>query len=178
MSELPPAPDPRLAFTRLFVAAQSALHGYLVSLVQDVHAADDLLQELAGRLWTRFEHYDPERSFVAWGIGFARLLALEWRRRQQRLPLSLDEATLDLLANQAAEQAAQLDGRRDALHECLKSLTDHQRRTLHLRYQEELSVADIARSWRRTEMAVYKVLKHAHQNLLLCMTRALARPEP
>lgn len=177
MPENLPPPDPQLAFTRHFVANQAALHGFLVSLVHDFHAADDLLQELAGRLWVKFETYDPGRPFVAWGIGFARLVATEWRRKQQRLPLALDEATLDQLANQAADQAGQQDERRDALHECLKSLTQHQRRALHLRYQEELSVAAIASSWKRTEMAVYKVLKHAHRSLLDCMNRALSHPQ-
>lgn len=147
-----PPPDPQLAFTRHFVANQAALYGFLVSLVQDLHAADDLLQELAGRLWVKFETNDSNRPFIAWGIGFARLIAMEWRREQQRLPLSLDESTLDQLAEQAAEQAGQLDERRDALHECLKSLTLHRRRVLHLRYQEELSVATIARTWKRTTL--------------------------
>lgn len=177
MPENLPPPDPQLAFTRLFVANQAALHGFLVSLVHDLHAADDLLQELAGRLWVKFDSYDPSRPFVAWGIGFARLVAMEWRRKQQRLPLALDEATLDQLANQAADQAGQQDERREALHECLKSLTQHQRRALHHRYQEELSVAAIASSWKRTEMAVYKVLKHAHRSLLDCMNRALSHPQ-
>jgi len=174
--ENPPPPDPQLAFTRLFVANQAALHGFLVSLVHDLHAADDLLQELAGRLWVKFDSYDPGRPFVAWGIGFARLVVMEWRRKQQRLPLALDEETLDQLADQAADQVGLQDERRDALHECLKSLTSHQRLALHLRYQEELTVATIARSWKRTEMAVYKVLKHAHRGLLDCMNRALAHP--
>lgn len=171
-----PLPEPQLAFTRLFVANQAAFHGFLVSLVHDIHAADDLLQDLAGRMWVKFESYDRARPFVAWGLGFARLIAIEWRRKQQRLPLPLDEATLTRLADESAEHFAEHDERRHALRDCLRHLTDHQRRTLHLRYHEELPVAAIARSWQRTEMAVYKVLKNAHQSLLDCMIRSLAHP--
>ena len=173
-----PPSDPHLAFTRLFVCAQPALHGFLISLTHDVHAAEDLLQELAERMWRKFDQYDMRRPFVAWGIGFARLLAMEWRRRQRRLPLPLDEQTLELLATQAAEDAPHHDERLDALRECLKQLTDRQRAALRLRYQEAIPVAAIARSWNRSQMAIYKVLKHINSLLLDCISQSLARQTP
>ena len=173
-----PPPDPQLAFTRQFVAAQPALHGFLMSLVHDTHAAEDLLQELAERLWRKFGDYDASRPFVAWGIGFARLLAMEWRRGQQRLPLPLDEETLDRLAAQAADDAPRHDERLDALRACLKGLTERQRSVLRMRYQESIPVAGIASSSNRTQMAVYKMLKHAHQSLFNCISETLARQTP
>ncbi len=169
-------PDPQLAFTRQFVAAQPALHGFLMSLVHDTHAADDLLQDLAERMWRKFGEYDDRRSFVAWGIGFARLLAMEWRRRQQRLPLPLDEETVDLLASEAADRCVHHDDRLDALRDCITRLTDRQRAVLRMRYQEECPVKTIARQSNRTQMAVYKMLKHIHLTLLDCISETLARP--
>jgi RNA polymerase sigma-70 factor, ECF subfamily len=173
-----PPPDPQLAFTRLFVAAQPALFGFLVSLVHDVHAADDLIQKLAERMWRKFGDYDESRSFVAWGMGFARILAMEWRRAQRRLPLPLDEETLELLAEQAADHTLHHDERIDALHDCLRLLTDRQRSALRLHYQESVPVARIARSWNRSQVAVYKTLKHVHRTLLDCIEQALASPSP
>ena len=175
--ENPPS-DPHLAFTRQFVAAQPALHGFLISLVHDTHAADDLLQELAERLWRKFGDYDSSRPFVAWGIGFARLLALEWRRKQQRLPLPLDEETLERLATEAADEMPRQDDRLHALRACLGKLTEYQRTVLRMRYQDETPVAAIASSSNRTQMAVYKVIKHAHQALLICISETLARQTP
>lgn len=171
-----PSPDPHLKFTRHFIANQPALYGFLVSLVHDHHAADDLLQELASRLWSKFGEYDGRRPFVAWGIGFARLLAMEWRRKQQRLPIPMDDATLSLLADEAEAHFEHHDERLDALRRCLGRLTDHQRDALQLRYQEDRPVAEIARLWQRTQMAVYKVLQHCHRALLDCITETLARP--
>ena len=176
MEPLPP--DPHLTFTRLFVTAQPALHGFLMSLVHDPHAADDILQDLAERMWRKFDDYDERRPFVAWGIGFARLLAMEWRRRQQRLPIPLDEKTLNLLATEATDHAIHHDDRLDALRACLKHLTDRQRAVLRLRYQEEQPVKTIARESNRTQMAIYKMLKHAHHALLDCISETLARPAP
>jgi len=168
----------QLEFTRLFVGSQAAFQGFLLTLVHDRHAADDLVQELAGRLWLKFADYDRSRPFVSWGLGFARLLAFEWRRHQARLPVPLDEATLQALADVAAEQSLASDERREVLGHCLQQLTDHQRQALQARYYRDQSVAEIARQTRRTETAVYKVLKRAHLLLLDCMRQALASSTP
>ena len=177
ISTLPPTEDVPLVFTRHFVAHQSAFHGYLASLTGDHHAADDLVQELAGRLWRKFADYDPGRPFVAWGLGFARLLVMEWRRRQTKLPLAVDDETLERLAEEAAGFAASHDEAREALRDCLPRLTDLQRKVLQARYHDDLPVSEIARSWRRSTMAVYKVLHRAHQALLDCMRRTETQPE-
>ena len=168
----------QLEFTRLCVASQAAFHGFLLTLVHDRHATDDLVQELACRLWLKFGDYERSRPFVAWGLGFARLLAFEWRRLQTRLPVPLDELTLQALAEVAAERSMASDDRHEALGHCLQHLTDHQRQVLQARYYRDQAVAEIARQAQRTEMAVYKVLKRAHQLLLDCMRKALTSPTP
>lgn len=168
--------ESHIAFTKLFVAAQPSLYGYLMSLVHDRQAADELIQELAERLWLKFGTYDKDRPFVAWGIGFARLLAMEWRRRQRRLPLPLDEATLEGLADEAEAAVTAYADRLDALRDCLGGLTDRQREMLRLRYEESTPVARIAESWRRTPMAVYKAIKQAHLALSACVERKLGSP--
>ncbi len=71
-------PDPQLTFTKQFVTALPSLQGFLISLVHDTHAVDDLMQDLAERMWLKFADYDDRRPFVAWGMGFARLLVKEW----------------------------------------------------------------------------------------------------
>ncbi len=168
----------QLEFTRLFVSSQAAFQGFLLTLVHDRHAADDLVQELAGRLWLKFGDYERSRPFVAWGLGFARLLAFEWRRNQARLPVPLDDATLQALADVAAESSLGSDERQEALGHCLQQLTDHQRQSLHARYYRDQSVAEIARQTQRTETAVYKVLKRAHLILLDCVRKTLESPTP
>lgn len=173
-----PSSAPHIAFTRQFVTALPALHGFVLSLVHDTHAADDLMQDLAERMWLKFSDYDESRPFVAWGIGFARFLVMEWRRKQQRAPLPLDEATLELLAEEAADQCQQYDERIDALRKCLRHLTDRQRAVLRLRYQDERPVKSIAREWKRTQMAVYKMLKHIHLTLLDCISQSNPRTAP
>ncbi len=166
-------PSRELEFTKLMLANERAIYGFIYSLAHDRNAADELRQELAGRLWTKFDRYDAKRPFVAWAIGFARLLVFEWRREQAKLPIPLEDEALNKLADAAAERAEQNDDVREALHECAGNLTELQRKALHQRYYEEASVAKIAKAWKRTEMAVYKVLKRVHQSLAECMREKL-----
>ena len=168
----------QLEFTRLFVGSQPAFYGFLLTLVNDRHAADDLVQDLAGRLWLKFGDYERSRPFIAWGLGFARLLAFEWRRLQARLPVPLDEPTLQALADAATERSLASDERHEALGQCLQHLTDQQRQVLQARYYRDQTVAEIARQAQRTETAIYKVLKRAHLLLLDCMRKTLASPTP
>ncbi len=147
-----PAQDPEcdsssseLEFTKLLLANERALYGFIYSLTQDPHASEDLRRELAERLWKKFGDYDRERSFVVWAIGFARLLVFEWRRKQARLPIPIEDETLNKLADIAAERAENNDAIRDALHECSAGLTELQRKALHQRYFEETPVSQIAK---------------------------------
>jgi RNA polymerase sigma-70 factor, ECF subfamily len=165
----PPASDSQIQFTRLFIANQQAFSGFLVSLVHDREVVDDLLQELAERLWRKYPEYDPERPFVAWGLQFARFLGLEWRRRQERLPLALDEETLRALAERSKERIAADESDRSLLRRCMERLTELQRQVLHSRYFEEVPVAELARRRERSEVAIYQVLRRVHSSLFECM---------
>lgn len=176
---LPPEPAPgsgEIAFTKLFVANERAIYGFIYSLTQNRGAAEDLRQELAERLWVKFADYDPQRPFVAWAIGFARLLVFEWRRKEAKLPIPIGDEALGKLADAAAERAENHEEIRAALHECAEGLTGLQRKALHERYYNEQPVALIAKAWGRTEMAVYKLLKRVQQNMADCLRLKLDRP--
>jgi RNA polymerase sigma factor (sigma-70 family) len=51
------------------------------------HDRDDLLQEIVGRLWSAFRHYDRDRSFSTWMYRVALNVAIDFRRRRQRQDL-------------------------------------------------------------------------------------------
>ncbi|MEM9480712.1 MAG: sigma-70 family RNA polymerase sigma factor [Verrucomicrobiota bacterium] len=162
-----------LEFTKLLLENERALFGFIHSLTQDLAATEELRQELAVRLWNKFDQYDGQRPFVAWAIGFARLMVLEWRRKQTKLPIPLGEDVLHQLADAAADRVDRRAEIHAVLQECAGELTDLQRRTLHERYYEESPVKKIAKAWGRTQMAVYKVLNRVHESLAECLRAKL-----
>ena len=169
-SEAKPIPIERgEAFTRLLVATQPRLYGFICSLIGDRSASDDVLQEVSSVLWRKFEDYEEGTNFNAWALKIARYSVLEWRRKQSRTPLPLDEETLVTLADQSADMAESVGEMREALHLCLAKLPDRQRDLLRARYFEEEPVQSIAKRWQRTRMAIYKMLRKTHSALLGCI---------
>lgn len=165
-----PVPTERVEeFTRLLVATQPRLYGFIYSLVGDRAATDDILQEVSAVLWRKFDEFQTGTNFSAWSLKVARFSVFEWRRKQSRLPLPLDEETLLSLAEQSAELAEGVGEMRESLHLCLAELPPRQLDLVRARYFEEESVQSIATRWKRTRMAIYKLLRKTHDSLLSCI---------
>jgi RNA polymerase sigma-70 factor (ECF subfamily) len=161
-------------FSRLLVGSMQRIYGFILSLVHDRVAAHDILQEVSGVLWRKFDKFEPGTDFGAWAMSVARLSVFEWRRRQKHLPLQLDDEQLALLADEAVAVSCEFEARREALRNCFGKLTTRDRDLLVARYHQGQSVHAIAESASRTRMAIYKRLDKLHLLLLDCIRRRLA----
>jgi len=160
-------------FTRLLLAHQRRIYAFVLSLVHDPVIADDVLQEVMGVLWRKFDEFRDQTDFAAWAMSTARLSVFEWRRRQAKLPLPLSDEEIAALADEAAELCGEFETRRTALRECLRKLGEKERRLLHSRYFLNESVAEMATQGGHTPRAVYKALDKVHAVLLRCIRRTL-----
>lgn len=160
-------------FTRLLMANQRRIYAFVLSLVHDPAAADDVLQEVLGVLWRKFDQFREETDFAAWAMSAARLSVFEWRRRQAKLPLPLTDEELAILADEAEQLSGEFEARQTALRECLKKLGDKERRLLHSRYFLNESVAEMAAQAKYTPRAVYRALNKVHAMLLRCVRRTM-----
>ena len=62
---------------------QHRLYRYLLRLVHDSAAAEDLFQQTWLRVVQNIRRYDPRRSFEAWLFSVAHNLAMDHLRRRQ-----------------------------------------------------------------------------------------------
>ena len=127
---------------------QDRLFRYLRRLVGDETMAEDLFQQTWVKATERIGRYDASRPFGPWLLTVGRNLALDHLRRYR--PESLDEgpepsappegpgAVEDPLARLAARE------RRERLGAALESLKPRDREVLSLRFEEELSLKEIA----------------------------------
>ena len=170
------ANEERARLAALWEQARPAVFAYLTATVYDFHRAEDLLQEVAVAVATKFHTYDPERSFLAWSIGIARNRALLYFREQARDRQHFTEATLQTLGD-AAEKLAQEEGslKREALRHCLARIVGRRRRVLDLRYTGERSIADIATELEMTGNAVKIMLHRVRATLEECVSRRIAQ---
>lgn len=126
-------------------------------------------------LWRKFGDFTPGTDFVAWAASVARFVVLGWRRRQQKLPLLLEESDLQLLAGSVLQINGEEEFRAEALRGCIQKLPQHYGDLLRARYADELAVSEIAQRTRRSARAIYKMLDRVHTLLLDCVELQRAR---
>lgn len=166
-------------FSLLLLKNQRRLYGFIFTLVQDHAATDDILQEAASLLWSKFDSFEPGTDFGAWAMKVARFKVLEWRRRQQHLPLPIEEELLLELAGKA-EITQETDGlgRLEALEHCVAKLNDQDGALLNQRYSEGHSVSGIAKKAGTPRDTIYKKLARIHRNLQTCIENQLNKEIP
>ncbi len=81
------------AFESLFREYQGDVYGWILRIVRDPAAAEDLTLETFWRIWKARARFDPSRSFAPWARRIASNLALGYlRHRPADAPLLFEPA--------------------------------------------------------------------------------------
>lgn len=164
-------------YMRLFLEHEPAILRSVLVFVPQRADARDIVQETAVALWRHFAEYDPDRPFVNWACGFARIEVRRFLRSNQRRAALSEAAAVALMESEAA-QAAWHEERERHLAECRARLVPEQRRVLDGYYIDELSVEALAQRHERSVEAIYKALQRIRHALLECMERKIAEAGP
>ncbi|MGJ8724447.1 MAG: sigma-70 family RNA polymerase sigma factor [Roseibacillus sp.] len=156
-------------FSQLLIANRHRIYGFVYSLTHNHQGSEDLLQEVSMVLWRKFDQFEEGTDFAAWAMSVARFCALNWRRKQARLPLSLDDNELMALADEAVAVGCDFDDQRDDLVHCLGRLPQKCRQVVWARYQKDSPVTEIAKEQRMSIRSIYFLLEKAHGLLLDCI---------
>ena len=172
------------AFEELHVRFEEGMRQHLLRIVRDPHAAEDLLQEVFRRVWTRTEQYHGRGPFRAWLARVATNAALNHlrstkRRRERPLDLPADPGTTDeddetffpsWMVDTSALGPDVLVERieeRQALWALVDRLPEGKRQAVRAVYESELDIREAAEMLEIPEGTVRSRLHYA--------TRALAR---
>ena len=164
-------------FLHLFRQCETDLRAFIGAVVRDVHAREDLFQEVSRTLWQKFEDYDLDRPFGAWARGIAARKMLEARRRNARFPLVFPPETITAIldAFEQSDEDTELHGA--ALRLCLTELPPRSRDILTCRYDHGYRCERIARETGSTLKAIHQTLCRLRRALALCIQRRLARDD-
>ncbi|WP_437206657.1 sigma-70 family RNA polymerase sigma factor [Planctomicrobium sp. SH664] len=162
-------------FVKAFTAIHRQLYAYVVALTPQLHDADDVFQRTSLALWERWTEFDPQRDFLAWAAGVARIQAKNYLTRGGRLGEALDESTACQIADVLQKSGAVIDRRLDLLHGCLQRLTEPQRALLKRCYAENagFELRSIAEEMQITANSLYQRLKRLREMLHECIDRGL-----
>lgn len=133
------AADDMDAFETLFRQFQRDVYRWIVRVVRDPAAAEDLTVETFWRIYRARARFDPKREFAPWARRIATNLALDHLRTAPR------EAELDEdCAGESSSDPAARRGARDALRRAFRRLPPKLRAVATLALIEEESQAVIA----------------------------------
>lgn len=160
---------------RQFLQNSNRLRGFILGLLPDRSAADDVLQEVFLTVTAKAAEFRSGTNFLAWGRAIARLKVLEYRQRQFPTAGQLTDEAWELLAQTAPEVDDGWDARREALQKCLGELAPRAREVVQLRYSvERLDLVEVARRMFWTVGSVKVGLSRAKDALWECVQRRLA----
>jgi RNA polymerase sigma-70 factor (ECF subfamily) len=143
------------AFRRLVERHQDRIFGYLMGMVKDRAAANDLFQETFERVIKAMRgqrgSYDPQGQWLSWVMSIARNAAIDHSRRQKKwreVPQREDDGrsfwdTLEDDTPGADEQLHRAE-QREWLDEHIEELAPEQREVLLLRQETDLTFREIA----------------------------------
>lgn len=137
------ASSPALDFEALYRAARDDVHAYVMTLLRDRAAAEEVTAQAFERAYRRQRSYDPRRGGErAWLFGIARNAALdELRRRSRQAALAADPADLEAAGHEDHAESAL---RRTALRAALAALAPRDREVIALRFHAGLETAELA----------------------------------
>lgn len=161
----------RRAFAQLHARLEGRLRGFLIKLVRDEAACDDLLQVTLLKAHLARDRFrliggSPDGAVLAWYFAIARNVAMDYLREQyrsaKRSPTSgpADDAIADDLPDEAPSiEAAKIEDERegeiiDEVRAAIALLPPGQREVVELHKLRGLSMAEVARRLQVREGAI------------------------
>lgn len=131
---------------------QSRLYAFIYSLLGEVEASKDTLQETNRVLWRKAQEFDHSLPFLPWALTIARFQVRAARTRMGRERLCLrDDESLQAAADhlEASLVTPQIGERELALESCLEKLSPDQKTMVTKYYREGLSTEEIGAKMKR-----------------------------
>jgi RNA polymerase sigma-70 factor (ECF subfamily) len=161
----------------LFIRHTGVIRGFVLALLPDFHAADDVLQETFLTMTAKAAQFEPGTDFLAWVRSIARLKVLEHYRKRKSGPQHLDPQVLSVLAEDAPPEPDDNEDHRRALEDCLKHVPPKSRTIVDLRYAKHLRPPEIASKLSWSVNAIHVALSRIRKALRDCTERKLSTAE-
>jgi RNA polymerase sigma-70 factor, ECF subfamily len=154
---------------------RSMLHSFVYAIVRDPHLTEDILQQVAVVLWSKFSEFEEGTDFGAWARSVAFREILSTRRSEARAHRHLDEvcARQILAAYERRQVAVGSTSHRQALRKCLDGLGGTLRELMHCRYSLQMSSREIAQKLSKTAQAVDALVYRTRKTLSDCVRARL-----
>jgi RNA polymerase sigma-70 factor (ECF subfamily) len=154
----------------LYVRFADDVCGYVRSIVQDSHDAEDITQNVFAKLMTAIHKYEArEVPFAAWILRVARNAALDHLRARRQIPFE------EVRTDDGGHEEVGFE-RSQCLRDALERLPVEQREVLVLRHLVGLTPTEIADRLGKTEGSVHGLHHRGRGALKLALAELDAAP--
>jgi len=164
-------------FIKLYVANERRIYGYVRALVPNWSDVDDVIQESASVMWSKFGEFEKGTNFSAWALKIAHFQVLAYYKRQKNNKLYFSEHSVAKLSEKMTSEPSNADERLSILRRCLKKLGDKELSLIQMRYEPGSSTRSVSQQTGQEPHVLYRLFNKIHTKLLLCIRRTLAEQE-
>jgi RNA polymerase sigma-70 factor, ECF subfamily len=134
----------RDAFEKLYAAYQTRLFRYLLRMVSDTGAAEELTNDTMVAAWKAAGSFRGHSKASTWLFGIARHKALNVLRQRQVVTVEVESAMAVAALSAGPEQSVARDHLRQTMKQALEELSAEHREVMELTFYQELSYQEIA----------------------------------
>lgn len=152
-------------YARLYLESFDSVYAFVVSrCAGDRRMAEEIVQDAFTAAWVSFDRFRGDSSFQTWVCSIARNKLNESYRkviRREVFEFPADDALEQLASDVPLETEVLVHETQNDVQRALRSLRAPYRYVLILRYLDGYSIAEIARTMRRTPKAIDGLLQRA-----------------
>ncbi|MBI9019396.1 MAG: sigma-70 family RNA polymerase sigma factor [Phycisphaerae bacterium] len=160
-------------FIRSMAVSYNRIYAFILTMVGNYSDADDLMQEVSAVMWRKFDQFDPETSFYAWGMTIANFEILRFRKKHSRAKVQFNDALYEKALESIFVGDDRADVRVEALQDCRRKLSEKDQKLLKLRYEKDKRPEQIAKATDRSRRSIFRDLSRVHNLLHQCVNRKL-----
>ena len=137
------------ALEQLYDRYERPVYAFVIRMVKDAMAAEEVVQELFVRIWNAAHGLDPDKGqgkISTWIFAIARNLAIDWLRKRGRRPIEAheEEALERVTESISTEQVVEERMLGEQMKAAIRDLKDEQKQVLELIYYKGYTQQEIA----------------------------------
>jgi RNA polymerase sigma-70 factor (ECF subfamily) len=146
----------------LIIENYKKLKNYCMSLTKSFHLGEDICHEVLLRALENKDKINPEKPVLAWLLKTAKNLFIDYYRKEK---LSRITDLPDEFSSSSDDIASKIESLEILSLFAFASLTEQQRKAIHLVYIEGLDLNEAAKEMKLSYKGFYSLLKRAEKKL-------------
>lgn len=164
-------------FIKLYLANERRIYGYVRALIPNWSDVDDIIQETASVMWSKFSEFEKGTNFPAWALRIAHFQVLNYYKLTKNNRMYFSPHTIDSLSDKIASNNPNTDERLTILRKCLQKLQANEYSLIQMRYEPGSSTKTVSQQTGKELHVLYRLYNKIHAKLLMCIRRTMAERE-